>query len=432
VLAASAALYALNFQAIRALAGPGTTQILRWYPLFFALLFALYLVGVRLAWHCGRAVALAAIGTGLLFRLLVLPAPVVLSTDPYRYLWDGRVQLAGVNPYRFAPDAEALAGLRDAEIYPRINRPWAPTIYPPGAELVFAGLAWVAPGRIGALRVFLVLCDLATLLLLRRLLQRLQLPEGRVAVYAWAPLPILEFAQAGHIDAALIPLVLLALLCRIEGRQGTAGFLLGTAALLKIYPAALLPILWRRKDARLPLAFGATVVAAYLAYARGVGWKVAGFLPTYLASFEDFNVGLRAFLTQDIGFRGEPARLVVMGLLAFALAATLLCIGRRRPETPAGLARAVGAGVGTYLLLVPTTMHPWYVVWLVPFLAILPGAWWWYLSGVIALSYIGYTVDPHQVPLWARSLEYMPVYALLLLARIVPAGCAAPPATSSS
>ncbi len=407
-------LYALNFNAIRALAGPDGTAVLRYYPLFFGVVFGLYLLGVWLGWSGGRRVALAVIGFGMVFRLLVLPTPMVLSSDPYRYLWDGRVQMAGINPYRHPPQAEALAPLRDPEIHPRINRPWAPTIYPPGAEVLFAGLAWVAPDRIGALRLFLILCELATMLVLLRLLGRLGLPEGRVAVYAWAPLAIFEFAQAGHIDAALIPLVLLALLARIEGRPGLAGSLLGAATLVKLYPAVLLPVLWKRKALRLPLAFLATVALGYLPYAWGVGWRVTGFLPTYFARFEDFNVGLRALLTEGLGFTGELARQAVMGILAAALALTLVAIGRRRPDTPPGIARASGWAVGAYLLLVPASMHPWYVAWLIPFLAVLPGAGWWYLSAAVALSYVGYTVDPHRVPLWALCIEYLPTYALVL------------------
>ena len=201
----SGVLYALSFSAIQAVSGPDGTALLRYHPVFFGLLFGLYLVGVWLSWSAGPRAALLVIAAGMLFRVLGLPTPVLLSSDPYRYLWDGRVQMAGINPYRHPPRAEALASLRDPEIYPRINRPWGATIYPPGAELLFAGLAWNAPDRIWALRLFVILCELASMLALGALLRRLQLPEGRVVVYAWAPLAIFEFAQAGHIDAALIP-----------------------------------------------------------------------------------------------------------------------------------------------------------------------------------------------------------------------------------
>lgn len=141
---------------------------------------------------------------------------------------------------------------------------------------------------------------------------------------------------------------------------------------------------------------------------------MAGFLPTYFVRFEDFNVGLRALLTDGIGLHGDAARRLVMAALVAVLAAVVFAIAWRRPETPLGLAQGCGAAVGGYLLLIPTTMHPWYVVWLVPFLTVLPGAGLWYLTGAVALSYIGYTVDPHAVPVWARLIEYLPAYALVL------------------
>lgn len=421
VAAAVLVLLYASFGVVPSAAGTEGWRFFYYYPVFFAVLFLISLAGVWATWSGGARVALLALGFGLAFRLLMLHTPVLLSSDLYRYLWDGRVQLAGINPYLYPPEAEALAFLRDPEIHPRINRPWAPTIYPPGAQVLFAALAWIAPDRLWALRLMLTLFEMATMVLLVALLRRLGMPEGRVAVYAWAPLAVLEFAQAGHIDAALVPLVLGALLARIGGRPALAGALLGGATLVKLYPAILLPVLWQRKALRLPLAFLATVALGYLPYGWGIGGKVAGFLPTYFARFEDFNVGLRALLTEGIGLRGDAARQVVMGLLTAALAAVLVAMARRRAETPGGLTAACGTAVGAYLLLIPATMHPWYVVWLVPFLVVLPGAGWWYLSAAVALSYVGYAADPHHVPVWARVIEYVPAYAFVLLGSWGPA-----------
>jgi hypothetical protein len=410
-----ALLYGANFTAIRLMLeaeGPGLFGV---YPVCFAIIFLVYLAGVRLAWEAGRRVALAAIVLGTVFRFFMLPTELVLSTDPYRYLWDGRVQIAGINPYRFSPEAPELAGLRDPRIHPRINRAWAPTIYPPGAEALFAGLALAAPDRIWALRVLLVACEAATMLTLLALLRRLGLPEGRVVVYAWAPLAIFEFAQAGHIDAAVVPLVLGALLAAGSGRSGLAGGLLGGAALTKLYPAILLPVLWRRGEARLPLTFLGTVALGYLPYAWGVGAKVLGFLPVYFARFEEFNIGLRALLTDGIGLTGMPARVVVSALLAAGLVGALVAIGRGRGDTLGDLTAACGTAVGAYLLLVPSTIHPWYVVWLIPFLVVLPGPGWWYLTASVALSYLAYTGGPVGVPGWVRVAEYLPAYLGALL-----------------
>ena len=84
------------------------------------------------------------LGAALVARAMLLPVGPV-STDIYRYVWDGRVQAAGINPYRYIPADPALAHLRDAEIYPKINRAdYARTIYPPAAQIVFAAVGQVS------------------------------------------------------------------------------------------------------------------------------------------------------------------------------------------------------------------------------------------------------------------------------------------------
>jgi hypothetical protein len=408
-------LYATNFTAIRLLTGAEGARVFAVYPVFFAVLFLIYLTAVRLMWFAGRRVAVAVILLGVLFRLSMLPTPVVLSSDVYRYFWDGRVQLAGINPYQYPPQAHELSELRDSEIYSRINRAWARTVYPPGAQMLFATLALSAPDRLWALRIMLTACEVLTMVMLVALLRRNGLPEGRVAVYAWAPLPLFEFAQAGHIDAVVIPLVLGALLAAGVGRSGLAGGLLGGAALIKLYPTALLPVLWKRGDARLPTAFLAMLILGYLPYAWGVGWKVVGFLPEYFARFEEFNIGLRALLTDGIGLTGTPARFVVSGFLVLLLIGLLVALGRSRGDSVHDLMAACGVAVGSYLLLLPSSIHPWYVVWLVPFLVVLPEPGWWYLTGAVALSYVAYTADPARVPTWVLAVEYLPAYLGVLL-----------------
>lgn len=415
-----AGLYAANFAAIRAVTGGDEPPALFGaYPVYFAIVFLVYLAAVRLAWSGGRRTAVAAILLGLAFRAVMLPTPVRLSTDLYRYFWDGRVQLAGVNPYAYPPEAAALAGLRDPEIHPRINRPWAPTIYPPGAQIIFRALAWIAPNSLLVLRGLLIAGEAMTMLLLLALLARSGLPEGRVVVYAWAPLPALELVQAAHIDAVMLPLVLAAVLAAAARRPGLAGGLLGGAALIKLYPAALLPVLWRRGDRRLPLAFLAVVFLGYLPYTLDVGSRVLGFLPSYFEPGEEFNVGLRSLLTDRIGLTGSAPRLLASALLAALLVAALHRFRAMRRESAREYFVVSGLAVGAYLLLVPSTMHPWYVVWLIPFLAALPHPAWWYMTGTIPLSYLAYLHDPVRVPTWAVALEYLPACAALLCSRVL-------------
>ncbi len=393
--------------------GPGYEPLVR-YVALFAGLFLVYLVAVWLVLRRptrDRAVVGLILGGGLLFRLILLPTPVFLSSDLYRYLWDGRVQWAGINPYRDAPAAPELTALRDGEIHPQINRPTKRTVYPPGAEAAFALVAAVAPNSIVAWRLFLLGSDVATALLLLRLLGRMGVPAAHVLLYAWAPLAVFEGTQAGHVDFAVLPLLLLALGWRQEGRMARAGAALGVAVLLKLYPAVLLAAWWRRGDWRFPAACAAVVGAGYLPYAVGVGTNVVGFLPEYFGSAEDFNVGLRSFLTEGLGLGGEGARAAAMLLLFSVLLAVLLLIGRARAEDGTAVFQAGMAAVAAYLILVPTAMHPWYAVWILPFVAVRPSAAWLWFTGAVTLSYLKYAWYPAGVPLWLAGVEFFPLYA---------------------
>ncbi len=400
---------------LRRIPGPGYEPLVRYVALYIGL-FALYALAAWLVLRnrSGDRVALGIIlGFGLLFRLAVLPSPVVLSSDLYRYLWDGRVQLAGINPYRYAPSAPELGSLSDPVIHPEINRPSKRTVYPPGAQTTFALVAAIAPNSILAWRLFLLGCEIATGILLLRLLRRMAVPPPAILLYAWAPLAVFEGVQAGHLDFAMLVPLLLALAWRQEGRMARAGAALGVAVLLKLYPAVLLLVWRRRGEWRFPAACAAVVAAGYLPYAIGAGPQVLGFLPEYFGSAEDFNIGLRFFVTEGIGLGGEVARGAAMLLLFGVLLLVLLKIGRGRTEDARGVFQAGMATVAAYLILVPTAMHPWYAVWILPFLTVRPSLAWLWFTGAVTLSYLKYAWDPTGFPFWIRAVEFLPLYALL-------------------
>lgn len=448
------------------------------YVTLYLALFCVYLLAVVQVTRRpsdDRVVVAIILGFGLLFRLAVLPTPIFLSSDPYRYLWDGRVQRSGINPYRHAPADEALRPLRDPEIHPNINRPSQPTVYPPGAEIAFGLVAAVAPDSLLGWRLFVLACEVATGTLLLELLRRMRVPASAVLVYAWAPLAVFEGVQAGHVDFVMLPLLLLALAWRQTGRPLGAGLALGLAVLVKLYPAVLLLAWWRRGDWKFPVAWAAVILAGYGLYLPGVGPDVVGFLPRYFSSAEDFNIGLRLFLTDAIalalGDRGlqalggwairvmqasgyldarvpldqlvsaeeavalrqalsmpfeeigqllllqlghETIRALAMLALFAVLAAMLVWIGRRPAPGPVGLFRAGLAAVAAYLILVPTALHAWYAVWILPFLAVAPAAAWLWFTAMVPLSYLKYAWEPAGLPLWVRLLEFLPLYGLLV------------------
>ena len=414
----SAILYGLNFRIIPLLSRVGLvdqrSDPLTAYPFLCIALFSLYLLAlVSILRKRSRSSSLGLIlGFAMLFRATLFFMPQVLSSDIYRYVWDGRVQSAGINPYVLPPAADALRFLRDERIFPFINRQWASTIYPPGAQILFAGIYRLFPDSIAGLKFIMVFCDLATIALIVQLLKRARMDPDRVLLYAWSPLVLFELAGSGHLEALMLPFVLLALLARTKGRSILAGGALGIATLMKLYPAVLFPALYQRRDIRFPLAFSLTILLGYAPYVAGAGIQVAGFLPGYLLPSEDFNVGLRYFLGLALASFVASPRILSMLLLAIVLLLfAIRLILNEKPVDPVWKAYLMA---GAYMLLLPTSFHPWYLVWLLPFLCLYPSWGWLYLSGAISLSYLTYSNDHFDFPLTIRLVEFLPLYLLLL------------------
>jgi hypothetical protein len=387
------------------------------FLLHFFLLFALYLAAAwwafrRAADH--RSVAITLVAFSLLFRGVLLRTQPVLSDDLYRYIWDGKVQAAGINPYHYPPDALQLSHLRDETIYPRINRRWARTIYPPGAQWLFRVVYAAGPDSVTFLKATIVAGDVVTILLLMLLLRARGLSSGRAILYAWHPLTVFELAGSGHLDGLMLPFLLLALLFVQYRRVALGGALLGAATGIKLYPALLIPPMARRHGLRLLLPFVLVIGLLYISPVIASGTGVLGFLPQYLSDpGERFNSGPGALLAYGLGLLlGRPEQLVV-GVLVSAL----LVVALRRTKTED---QDLDGAIAETLLLVGTlvtfsqTVHPWYLVWVLPFLAIRPSVPWLYLSGAVVLSYVKYTDDALRMPLWAGVAEYLPFYLLAL------------------
>jgi hypothetical protein len=304
-----------------------------WVMLIEAVIYA------AVAWHswhteeaqdaAGRRRALAIIlTTAALARLLLIFAPP-LSTDIYRYVWDGRVAAAGINPYRYRPADPEVAFLRDRTIFPRINRAAsAVTIYPPVAQAIFLAVTRLSQ-RVTAMKAAMVGFEAVSIATLLALLRRRGLPSTRVLLYAWHPLPLFEFAGSGHIDAAAIALMLLACLFADRLQPLAAGALLAAAVLVKFFPAVIAPALYRRWNWRFPAALLVVVIALYLPY-LGVGREVLGFLPAYLHE-ENLSSGTGFFLLSAIaawvplpGWADPAYVLAGLAVLASAGAAVLL------------------------------------------------------------------------------------------------------------
>jgi hypothetical protein len=428
ILALSAAATAIH----GALAASGDpARPIAWYLVAHGALVLLML----LAWRATRAGARAhgiALGAALVFRLVAASGEPVLSDDVYRYVWDGRVQAHGVNPYRYAPVDPALSHLTD-EMSVRINHPEIRTIYPPMAEIAFAALGILGLGPRGFQVVFGLL-DFGVVLALARLLAVTGLPRDRVVLYAWNPLAIVESAGSGHVEPLGVLLLVLAAAQVLAGRRSVAGWALGAAIQTKLVPILLVPGYVRRLRFRGTASLALVVVALALPYA----WTGPSFGPglaDYASRWEFNALGFAAVrgaldlldtgralapavarLQASIGDLGLPwdrayrfvwpeplARAIVAGLLVAWIAVVI----RRGIADPSREALPI---LGAALLLAPT-VHPWYVLWILPFAAA-QRSWPW--LALAALAPLAYTAGDSDVPWLVRAIEYGPVLALLL------------------
>lgn len=424
------------------LTGAGGNPILV-YNGAFAVAFVLYLTAAALVLRdpacAGEAGAVAApprgrllapiLGLALLPRLVLLLSTPALSDDLYRYIWDGKVQAAGRDPYRHPPDAPELADLRDP-LWEPINQKAQYTPYPPAAQLVFALTYRLAPGSVKAQQVVATGADLLAIGALLLLLGRLGLPRERVLLYAWSPLPQLHFAHSAHNDALMLAPTLLALALAAtpsgRGARIGSGAALAVAGLVKLVPLLLALALLRRWRVAGALACGLTLALGAAPYARSGPAALAGFgseagLGVFNDSLHYLLARLLAPLTPDAA---AVARLLGVALPGVAALVVALRDGRGGAE----IARGAAFLLGLTLLLGPV-VEPWYLTWLLPFVALFlrPGAGprpfaatpllgWLWLSGAVQLTDLTY-LGPELARWWPmiRAVEYGPLFALLAL-----------------
>lgn len=346
----------------------------------------------RAGYYPERSALWLILGVALALRLALLFTTPHLSTDIYRYVWDGRMQAAGINPYRYLPAAPELAPLRDAAIYPLINRKdYAPTIYPPTAQMLFFITAWLSDSLV-AMKLAMIASEAVTVAVVLDMLRRLGRPAARVLAYAWHPLAVWEIAGSGHIDAVMVAGTMLGLwVALVLRRPLLAAGILAAATLVKPFAALALPAAWRPWDWRAPAVAVAVAALLYVPY-LSVGAGVLGFMPAYLgeeniASAEAFwLVGAITWLTGPLAW----VKPLYMALAAALLGVLALAVPFGRDDRPedamlARLTRVFWLVLAFVMVLSPN--YPWYYLMLVPFVAVLGPLPGWAASILCFLLY---------------------------------------------
>lgn len=350
-----------------------------------------------------------------LFRLSIIFYPPYLSDDIYRYVWDGRVQAAGINPYRYIPADESLASLRDTVIYPNINRrDSAQTIYPPVAQAVFflitrfsESVTWMKAAMVGfeAIAIWAII----------QLLVSFGFARQRVLIYAWHPLVVWEFAGSGHLDALAIAFIALALLARRNHGEILTGLLLAWATCVKLFPAVLFPALYMRRSWKMPLAFAATVVAAYLPYLTVGPMGVLGSLPGYAS--ERGMVSGEQFFLLTVARRLLSAPVPSSAYLIFAVTVLgVLSVWLMQDQRSNDL-RYLRNGLilGSLFMVLLAPHFSWYFAWLIVFLCFIPSIPVFYLTFASFLLYLTWLGDAPERVLMLKTLIFAPALILVLI-----------------
>jgi len=338
------------------------------------------------------SVALILLG-GIAVQIAAVSAPPAESDDLYRYIWDGRVQAAGIDPYAYVPAARQLAGLRDEFLWHRgadycvrlsevaahpaanlvvgctmINRPAVPTIYPPVAEAYFLGVHYLpaADTSTTPIQATTALVAVLTTVLLLFGLGRLGRDVRMAALWSWCPTVALEAGNSAHVDVVAVAITAAALLVlatarRRTGRTVLGGVLLGLAIATKMTPVLTVPAVLRRRWMTVALAAGSAFTVVYIPHVLAVGGRVIGFLPGYLQQ-EGYVNGTR-FGIIGLVLAGKLAVAMAVLILAAAALAVLQFSDPDRPWQGALFMTATA-------LAVTTPRYQWYALLLVMLVAL--------------------------------------------------------------
>ncbi len=343
-----------------------------------------------------KHVILFGLALSALWHFQFLRMPPGVDDDIHRYVWDGRVQRLGYNPYIVVPSDPALAGLHTPETR-TLNNPEVPSPYPAGAQLFFRAVTSIHESTF-ALKVAFVICDFAIVFVLLDVLRRTRQGEHWVLAYAWHPLLAIEVAGSGHVDIVGVLLLLVSAASLVRRWRAVAAISFGLAVAVKFLPIVLLPLYWKRvrlRDAALAAIGIALLYVPFLNHGR----IPIGSLGTYVQRFR-FNDPVFATLERV----AAPQFVAGLALLVGFLTAIWM---RKKPAE--GSAEAFAWPMAATLFCAPV-VYPWYLLWMLPFLrststlpilvwtlSILPTYYVWHLRTV---------GRPWLVPDWIVILEY--------------------------
>ncbi|HWY53834.1 MAG TPA: hypothetical protein VNZ03_05190 [Terriglobales bacterium] len=343
-----------------------------------------------------RHVVVVGLVLAAVWHTAFLAVPAGADDDIHRYVWDGRVQRLGYNPYIVVPSDPALAGLHTPETR-TLNNAYLPSPYPAGAELFFRAVAAIHES-VFTLKVAFVVCDFAIVFILLDILRRSGQGAHWVLAYAWNPLLAVEVAGSGHVDIVGVLLLTVSVAALLRRWRTVAAVAFGLAVAVKFLPIVLLPLYWKRVRIR-DAALAAIIVGLLYVPFSDHGRILTGSLGTYVHSFR-FNAPVFAMLE----------RVATPELVAgFAVLVGFLTAIWMRAKSAALSSGAFAWPMAASLLFAPV-VYPWYLLWMVPFVrsvSTLPIIIW--TVSIIPTYYVWHLRTlgrPWVLPGWIMLLEY--------------------------
>lgn len=346
---------------------------------------------------------------GILFRLILIPIEPVASNDVYRYIWDGKVQANGINPYTYAPIDESLSHLDSGQLLSKFNYPHLKTIYPPYSQWMFLIAYLIAGESVWGIKLLLFVSEIFTILFLFLTLRNLKIDEKYTLIYALSPLPIIQFFVDAHADGFGITLIAIFFYLFSTNRLLYSYFTLGLSITAKLITLMIYPFLLKGRSIKNFIALlivpAVTVALVYLPY------SITGFPFESLFIFAQkwYSNGAVFTLFQNIFNDNFLAR--IFSVLLFFAGFIWLYFSKKDFKEKTYL-------IFILFFLFSPVVHPWYITW-VAFLTALNFRW----SGVILISTISISniyamnyllKNTWEMSDWLLMLEYLPVIIFLI------------------
>ncbi len=367
------------------------------------------------------------IGAAILLRLGTVFIMPTLSDDIYRFIWDGELLVSGNNPMLSTPD-QFLATIQPQSAYYTklhglINHPQFYTCYPPLMQAVFAFAAFFAGKSIVAatvlIKLIVGLSDCVAVLFLVKIIKKLKLSEKLVILYALNPLVIIEGTGNAHFEVMQVALICISFYYLLLYKNTIAAVFWGFAIITKLLPLLLLPIILRTLGFKKGIAFCTLsiliVLVNFLPFLSAASINAfSKSLNLYFQNFE-FNASVY-YVARDIGWwlKGYNYISFIGPFLMVVLISIYAVIFFAKRKLSLSQFALYALIILSLYYLFATTVHPWYIINLLPFALMANKKYAFVWMGIAFLSYNAYGNINFKENFYLVAIEYLVVFAAMV------------------